>query len=94
MNDVWTVELEGYDERTSLFGVYSSMDGAIADLKSFYGSPYVVDWLEPKETWCGFDVTGRFDAVQGFSSKHSKIYHMRKWGLDESWQDRKRRYTE
>ena len=92
MDEIWVVE-SGDLDNLHVFGVYSSMNGAISDIKSFYGPPYLVDWLEPKAIWQGFVLTGRFDAVHGFSAKHNYDLTLRKWILDESWQDRKARYA-
>ncbi len=75
--EVWVIESGEYEQR-GVNGVAVSVAAAVEWLKALYPPPYVVTWGEPAQDeyylpkFVIFRITGHFEAVQGYSVKHSR----------------------
>ena len=66
---VYVVETGEYEQR-HVFGVYASLEAAVRGVKETFGAPYIVRWhdLEPGEDFV--TLTGDFERVPNYSTKH------------------------
>lgn len=79
---VWVMEHGEYEQR-SVWNVYSSPQSALTDLRATYGGSYIVRWddivfqAEDNAT-----ITGHFEHVTGFSTKHTGEYELTRYEID------------
>lgn len=57
-----------------IVAVADSLDSAVAHLKSKFKPPYKVSWDELKIDQWGADLTGHFEMVPGWSTRHDYTY--------------------
>ena len=72
---IWVIESGEYEQR-GVDGVALSPDHGLQFLQDRYKDPYVVKWLPLERNGNGASVTGQFEAVQGFSIKHTCRFDM------------------
>ncbi len=79
---VWVVEHGDYDERGIVL-VAATDDAAVKAVKDSYPPPYIVRW----DRLCGSRrsgrrvLTGHFEAVQHFSTKHQDDFEIQRWSV-------------
>ena len=79
--EVWVIESGDYSMR-SVMGVADSIDSAVASIKETYGPPYQVEWL-PVEYGDYPQLTGKFEAVSGYSTRHAASFSFTAYDLIE-----------
>ena len=79
---MWLVE-NGEYEQHAVFGIYSSLDRAIAGIKDSYGEPYIVSWDEPVKNGDIVSLTGHFESVVNYSMRHIETFDISEQILDK-----------
>lgn len=85
MSEVWVVETVEYEwehEFRVVLCVATSLDAAVSMVKEQYSAPYDVLWTNVAETGGRWEMTGHFEYVPGFSSRHSAIFDLTPYPLD------------
>lgn len=77
---VWVVGSGAYEE-WDVCGVAESLEAAVEGIKAQYGPPYVVRWKDPQERYGDWSLTGHFEGVRGYSSKHTASFDIRPYEL-------------
>lgn len=74
---IWVLAEEGYDGYT--IGYWQSEDSALAALKERYAPPYRVKWTnERRDEEETFFITGQFEKVLHYSTKHEATFSIRR----------------
>lgn len=83
MTTVWVSETGDYEQR-GVWGVHSSVAAGLEDLRRAFKAPYRVTWESPVSGYAegAVEVTGFFDAVPGYSIRHSATWTFTPYVVD------------
>jgi hypothetical protein len=75
--EVWSAEACDYD--SFIYAIYRTPEDALAAHLATYGPPYVVRWEDVVKDEDGWTITGHFEWVPGYSTKHTATTEFKRW---------------